>query len=313
MITGIDPKVDYVFKRLFAVDANRPLLVHLINSVLHLPPGSEVIDLQLHNPFIEKERLDDKLAIVDALATDQLGRRFHVEMQVLATPVFPQRVLFYWASLFRGQMVAGTEYHLLQPTVSICLVNRTLFPQTPAHHLQFKLFDSVHSLTFSEHMEIHLIELPKFTASAERITDHMDAWCYFFRHAQALDNEHLPVQLQNVPPIQRAMEVLTVISQNDIERAIYEDRLKKLRDDEMILHEAQYARTEGREEGRKEGRKEGREEGRKEGLIAQIQFCQKLYGEPVASDEELRSQTLEQLEALASQWQQRVLNSPRKS
>ena len=34
MIPGIDPKVDYAFKKLFAIQANVPLLLDLLNAVL---------------------------------------------------------------------------------------------------------------------------------------------------------------------------------------------------------------------------------------------------------------------------------------
>src|SRR5207237_911147 len=62
MIPGIDPKVDYAFKRLFGTAHNRGLLIHLRNAVLKPPPEQRVVDLELLNPFTDKEALDDKLA-----------------------------------------------------------------------------------------------------------------------------------------------------------------------------------------------------------------------------------------------------------
>lgn len=35
--TGIDPTVDFVFKRLFGTEENRDLLIHFLNSVLQYP------------------------------------------------------------------------------------------------------------------------------------------------------------------------------------------------------------------------------------------------------------------------------------
>jgi hypothetical protein len=50
MVPGIDPKVDYAFKRLFGREANQALAIHLLNAVL-APPLERVVDLELLNPF----------------------------------------------------------------------------------------------------------------------------------------------------------------------------------------------------------------------------------------------------------------------
>lgn len=39
---GIDPKVDYAFKRVFGRVTNRDILLHLINAVLR-PPGIDEV------------------------------------------------------------------------------------------------------------------------------------------------------------------------------------------------------------------------------------------------------------------------------
>jgi predicted transposase/invertase (TIGR01784 family) len=98
MTTGIDPKVDYVFKRLFGTVRTQALTVHLLNAALRLPPAHRVADLELLNPFADKETLDDKLSVLEVKARDQAGRLFNVEMQMLAhRKFFPRRLLYYWA------------------------------------------------------------------------------------------------------------------------------------------------------------------------------------------------------------------------
>ncbi len=84
MVPGIDPKIDYAFKRLFGSEPNQPLLIDLLNAVLQPPPAQRVAALEILNPFNDKEALDDKLSVVDIKARDQSGRQFNVEMQMLA-------------------------------------------------------------------------------------------------------------------------------------------------------------------------------------------------------------------------------------
>ena len=59
MPLGIDPTVDYAFKRLFADPANKDLLIHLLNAVLD--PSPPIVDVEILNPFNEKDYADDKL------------------------------------------------------------------------------------------------------------------------------------------------------------------------------------------------------------------------------------------------------------
>lgn len=94
MRPGIDPKVDYVFKRLFDREPTWALLVHLLNALLKPLPDKAIIDVELLNPFSEQDALDDKLSIVDVKARDKSGRLFHVEMQMLAGGAFRGRVLY---------------------------------------------------------------------------------------------------------------------------------------------------------------------------------------------------------------------------
>ena len=55
------------------------------------------------------------------------------------------------------------------------------------------------------------------------------------------------------------------------------------------------------------GLKKGREEGREEGeLIGRIRMCQKFLKQPVQSQETLLALSLEQLRALAEQWEEQM-------
>jgi predicted transposase/invertase (TIGR01784 family) len=124
MVPGIDPKIDYAFKRLFGSEANQHLLIHLLNAVLQPPPAERITALEILNPFNDKEALNDKLSVVDIKARDQRGRQFNIEMQLLPYADFPQRVLYYWARLHQQQLHESEEYEQLRPTISVCFVNR---------------------------------------------------------------------------------------------------------------------------------------------------------------------------------------------
>jgi len=74
----LDPKNDYVFKKLFAEAPG--LLAELINAVRHDQEKIRVVEII--NPRIDPEDLAGKYIVLDLLAEDSEGRRYNIEMQV---------------------------------------------------------------------------------------------------------------------------------------------------------------------------------------------------------------------------------------
>jgi predicted transposase/invertase (TIGR01784 family) len=290
MQPGIDPKVDYAFKKVFGSESNVDLLANLINAVRNVPPDRQIVGLEIRNPFNEKETADDKVSVLDIKARDASGRWYNIEMQMLAPWFFPQRVLYYWGKVYVAQLVEGNDYRELQPTISIAFVNSRVFTDTDEYYHRFVLSDQTGRRVLTDHLEIHLIELPKFALTAEQLTTPREVWCYFLRHGESLDTATLP-ELLNIPPIQRALEVLNVLTQSEIERERYEARLKGMRDQSASLFGE-------RQEGRKEGE-----------LMGRIRLCQKMLKLPLQSMEELATLSFEQLTQKVEQLEKQALST----
>jgi predicted transposase/invertase (TIGR01784 family) len=307
MILDIDPKVDYAFKHLFGRDETRSILIDVIDSVLNPDPAHRIRDIELQNPFNPKETLDDKLSILDIKARDQNGRQFNVEMQMLAFPYYEKRILYYWAKLHQQQLKEGHEYRELKPTISISFLDHVLFPQVADHHLRFRLLEEARHFPCTEDIAFHVLELPKFTKTADELTTSLDIWLYFLRHAAKMDTEALPAALQQ-PLVRRALEELKMMTQSEIERERYEARRKAQLDYNTITNVARdegHAKglAEGRAEGHAEGRTEGRAEGEKLGLIRLIHLCERLLGRAQTPAEHLANRPLEDLTRLADDLQ----------
>ena len=327
MILGIDPKVDYAFKHVFGRETTRPLLINLLTHVLNPASGHEIRDVELLNPFNSKEALDDKLSILDIKARDQAGRQFNVEMQMLAFRYYEKRILYYWAKLHQQQFHQGQDYLELKPTLSISFLDHVLFPDVPNAHLRFRLLETEHRFSFTDDLEFHLLELPKFRKSTEKLSSGLDLWLYFLRHAERMDTEALPrapqqrvsqaldelrtseheatvhtgaflaalkQHPQEQPLVLRALEELQMLAQSDVERERYEARRKAQLDYNT---------------GLKVARMEGREEGRAEGEIGRIHLCEQLLKRPLTPTEQLTSRSLEELIELADDLQAQILKS----
>jgi predicted transposase/invertase (TIGR01784 family) len=240
MTTLLDPKGDYVFKRICGDEDNALLLVNLLNAVLGFPPGPEVKGVELQNPFVAKDYAQGKVSILDVLARDDLERLFHLEMQQLRPPAFRKRLLYYWSRGYSSQMTEGQRYELLQPCYSICFLNATLFDDDDFYHHTFRVRDDEHGILLCPDLEMHVIELSKFNVPVEQVKTQLERWCYFFKHGASLDLASLPATLDD-PVIRKAVEVLVAISQNERERQWALERQRAERDAANILETAQVA------------------------------------------------------------------------
>ena len=278
MIVGIDPKVDYAFKHLLGKEATRPILIDVIDKVLDFGPGHQIRDIDLLNPFNPKEAFDDKLSILDIKARDQAGRQFNVEMQMLASPYYEKRILYYWAKLHQQQLHEGEDYLELKPTISISFLDHVLFPQTAEYHLRFRLLEESLHFPFSPDIEFHFLELPKFKKSPAELASGLDIWLYFLRHAEMMEVETLPAPLHQ-PLVLRAMEELKMLSQTDLERERYEARRK-----------AQLDYNTGMNWARMQGEK-----------IGVIHLSQRLLNQAETPTEQLAALSLDELSQLADE------------
>lgn len=264
----LDPKNDFVFKRLFA---NAPdLLADLINAVRGDQPPIAVVEVL--NPRIDPAALTGKAIVLDVLARDANGALYGIEMQVRRHPHWPERSAYYVARTFVNQLRNGQEYGELHRVVGIHLMDFELFDEPGQAHWCFELRDRARpGVLLTTALQWNLIELPKL----DRLRSDdgaLTAWAAYFEHWQ----EDAVMSTITHAPVQQALQQLAQLSDD------MEARHQALKRDMAMFDEASFmkaahekglkegleeGRKKGHDEGRKEGRKEGRDEGRKEGQL----------------------------------------------
>ncbi|CAK0752006.1 transposase [Gammaproteobacteria bacterium] len=232
----IDPKVDCVFKALLGSEENRPLLIHFLNAILSAELGGPIVDVEILNPYNDKEFLTDKLSIVDVKAKDKSGRVFQVEIQMCAYPSLPKRMVYNWADIFSQQLQTGGDYTLLKPVYGIWLLAENLFDDKE-YSRNFKLRDSKGQVPV-EHGGIWVLELAKF--HAQRIENEQQRWLLFFRDGETLNDDSLP-DWMNTAEMRKAMGTLRQFSEKDRDYHAYQARQNFLREQSCIQKERQAA------------------------------------------------------------------------
>ncbi len=280
----LDPKLDVVFKILFAAQQNRDLLISLLTAVLR--PSSPIVTVEVLNPEMPKELVTDKGSILDLRLKLADGRLIDVEMQANQQEGLRNRALFYWARMYSAQLGPGMGYDELQPCVTIFIMGQSELPSS-RFHSTFELLEVHSSERFSDQLTVHFVELRKLparstTSSGESL---LEDWGRFL---SARSDQELQETAMSNPVIAKAMDALDFLSaqprvqelarQRELALAQYltdqrgwtaKGRVEGLADG--LAKGEKKGRAKGEKKGRVEGEKKGRVEGRVAALLAVLQ------------------------------------------
>lgn len=291
----IDPTVDFVCKMLLGNPKHSRLTLHFLNAVLR--PSVPIVTVEYLNPINEQEFEDDKLSILDILASDELGRRFNIEVQRTVQGWLPERLTYYAATQLVEQIGEGDHYQSLRPSIGICILKGKLFP-TEAYWHQFRL-RTLGGVELTHCLEIHTLELPKYRVPSDNVvvSDPLEEWVDFFCSARGRTAAWIRKRLAS-PIFEEAVGVLEMISKTPEQRRYYQARLKWELDENTRLYSEAAAREESEARGRAVGRFEER--------VKQIQDLRSLLNQPPGEDAELANLSLEQLELIINNLQREI-------
>ena len=162
-MTEINPRVDIAFKKIFGVEENKDLLISLINSIVSI--DDQVSEITLLNPYNPKNFKQDKLSVLDLKACGSDGKRFNIEIQICDEADYNKRALYYWAKLYTEQLKESADYGTLSKAIGIHILNFTSLPESDKYHNVFHIVEKENGLQYFKDLELHTIELKKFTSS----------------------------------------------------------------------------------------------------------------------------------------------------
>ena len=97
----VNPFTDFGFKKIFAEEASKPLLIDFLNALL--PQTDKIVDLTFKN----NEQLGltdlDRKAIYDIYCENEKGEKFIVELQKAKQNYFKERTIYYSTFPIREQ------------------------------------------------------------------------------------------------------------------------------------------------------------------------------------------------------------------
>lgn len=250
----LNPKAGLTFKRVFG---EHPDLVRsFLNALLPLEPEENITDIEYLPSEMVPENPLRKNSIVDVRCKDNKGRYFIVEMQMIWSPEFKQRVLFNASKAYVRQMDSGEKYDLLQPVYSLNLVNDIFEPELEEYYHYYRLVHMQYSERVINGLQLVFVELPKFTPHTYSEKKMQILWLRYLTEIDEKTRE-VPEELLENPEIKKAVTVLEESAFTPEQLLGYEKFWDIISVEKTLVSSAE---RKGKEEGKKEGIEEGKKE-----------------------------------------------------
>ena len=258
----VNPFTDFGFKKIFAEEANKPLLIDFLNALLNQENKIKSIS------FKSTEQLGftaaDRKAVYDIYCENEIGEKFIVELQKVKQNYFKDRTIYYSTFPIVEQAEKGEWNYKLSAVYCIGILDFTFDTKEEAskqdvvHTIKLK---NQHGKVFYDKLTYIYLEMPNFLKTEEELNTRLDKWLYFIKHLE--DFQVIPSIFKD-SVFTQAFETAELAKFDELQRHGYEMSLKVFRDN---FNTFEFAKDEAQRMGREVGREEGREVGREEGII----------------------------------------------
>lgn len=256
----VDPKSDIAFKKIFANETKKEILLSFLNAILNLTGDKTIVDVEILNPYQAPRITELKETILDVRAKDKKGITFIVEMQVEKQVYFDKRVLYYASKAYVNQIDKGMEYPRLNQVIFIGILNFSIFNQE--HYLsQHMIMDKITGKQELKDLEFVFIELPKFNKTETELITIMDKWIYFLKNADNL--KVIPENTTDLP-LKEAYETVNKFQWSKEELDVYDYWSMR---EGIDLCRIESASAEGEAKGEARGKVQGIAEGKAQGIV----------------------------------------------
>ncbi|MGG4498428.1 Rpn family recombination-promoting nuclease/putative transposase [Brevibacillus reuszeri] len=266
----MDLKIDFAFKQVFGKVGNEPILQAFLNAALQLPKEKQIASVEILNPEINREHIEDKASILDIHAKTEQGEHVNIEIQLANKFDMEKRTLYYWSRIYAAQMQKGMPYTDLSKTITINILNFRFLHETELFHTTFHLYEDQEQFPLTDVLEIHFMEIPKLMEKWEqrKVNPHNNGLERWLLLLEADDHVEIRRELEAIavqdPVMKQAFEAWEDLSRDEKKWVEYESRRKAILDEIAAVREAEIRQQKAREEGLAEGREEGRTEGERQ-------------------------------------------------
>ena len=223
MLPLLDPTLDVVFKLLFTRDAedSKAALLGLVTAVLR--PPQPIASLEVRNPAITLEEVDEKGVVLDILVGFGDGSTCNLEMQARQLEAFRNRLLSYWARTFGQKLGSSEPYTTLRPAISVAFLSYRE-TENPRFHSVFRILETHDHTPYGEALTIHLVQLPRSEEPTDLDRRENAAPLRWSRFVNARSEAEIEAAAMNDPAVRKARDILHRLSADPDARQLAEKR-----------------------------------------------------------------------------------------
>ena len=164
---------DYMFRAVF--QSSNKALRGLICSLLHLA-DSEVTSVEITNPILLGDSIDDKEFRLDIQLLLNDRTRINLEMQIANRLNWPNRSVMYLCRSY-DQLNRGQDYKDARPAIHIGLLDYTLFEDHPEFYAAYKLINIKNHQVYNDDLTLYVVDLTRIDLATEEDRHyHIDSW-----------------------------------------------------------------------------------------------------------------------------------------
>ena len=265
----ICPRFDFGFKRLFATESNKDLLISFLNAILD---GYERIrDVT----FTRNEHIgmvkDARNGVFDIQCENDRGEKIIVEMQNSNQPFFKDRSIYYATFPIQEQAVKGIWNFELKGIYTIGILDFEFSDSEGDGYFnhEVKLLDVRNKHVCYDKLTFFYLELPKFGKRAEELVTMLDKWMFLLCNLEKLDERPAPFTEPIFDLLFREAEIANFSEREYLQ---FESNLKHERDSQNIFDFAiEKAARKGERKGLKQGIQQGIQQGLQQGIQQGLQ------------------------------------------
>ena len=169
---------DYMFHA--ALQKNPKVLKSLVCSLLRLRL-QEIRSIQIINPIILGEAVDEKTFILDINIVLNDNTLINLEMQVENLYNWEERSLSYLCRTF-DQLQKGEEYSSAKPVIHISFLDFTPFPEYPEFYASYQFMNEKNHHIYSDKLTLRVVDLRQIElATAEDQASGLEHWARLFK------------------------------------------------------------------------------------------------------------------------------------
>jgi len=245
----IDPFVDFAWKRLFASEESKPILIGLLNLLFR--GNKHIVAIEYGKTEYPGENDEEGGAIFDITCTDADGSTFIIEIQRGWQEHFIDRSLFYLSRAISEQAPKGGRkewgYKLKEVYLIAFLEDFRLPNSSKSEYMQeICLANRKTGKIFYDKMSLIFIEMLNFVKKPKDLDSDLDKWVYALKHLTEFKTR--PDYLSG-PEFDQLFNLARYANLTREERAMYNASLKRKWDNKNVMD---YAVKTAEQKGRKE-------------------------------------------------------------